>query len=57
MKGDNINLPPEPGTVPHPDHGIPGPAEELPEGDIDLNVVDDVDLDYEDYDDEDGDES
>lgn len=28
-----MKLPPEPGTVAEPDHGIPGPAEDLPDDD------------------------
>jgi hypothetical protein len=30
-----MELPPEPGTVADPSHGIPGPEEALPDGDAD----------------------
>jgi hypothetical protein len=51
----NIKLPPEPGSVPHPDHGIKGPADELPPNDRELGEQEAEQGDEEDEGDEEGD--
>lgn len=48
---DEPVLPPEPGSVPDPDHGIPGDAEPLPDDDAKAVVAeDDAPEDYSDDD-------
>lgn len=51
---DLNDLPPEPGTVPDLDHGIPGPPEDLSDDDAKLGEIDadEDDGDYDDTDDE-----